>query len=508
MGSDFRPGRHLTSSNNRAKNLKLLLCAMALGTLLASSASPQVLLGTILLPDSLGPLTGKTHVVFDENPEHPRMFIGSEDGDVLVLDAITCRRIARIPTGPVASICYSPQHNRLYTSTLNGYTVVISDCSSYQVVKVLPFTAFVSGLYYNPIVDRVYCGSYRMKVIDCTGDSVVGSLKIHSIGACFAFDSARNRLYIGAGDTFRVMDCDRDSVIASIHELRNAQAVCFQPTAAKVYVAAGESLFALSTESDTVVYRQGFDTLSPQLACDRVHNRVYYTYRNYAIALDCANDSVVWSKYLWARAMALAVVPALDKVHMVLTGLAMYYAYVLDGATGQTLCRPDVDIVPYYCERVNRVFYVIDGGHVSAIDCETDSVVKVTQLGSRVVSVCVDSIDDKLYLGTYSCGLGMADCATNTVRSYSDACMMPRTLLHVPLGNKLYCSGSYGIYVFDCATDTLIDSIPVSGRAVCMDWHPGLNKLYATVDVQVGEEDTFKLVVIDCLRDSILECPR
>jgi hypothetical protein len=31
MGSDCRLDRHLTPSNKRAKNLKLLLCALALG---------------------------------------------------------------------------------------------------------------------------------------------------------------------------------------------------------------------------------------------------------------------------------------------------------------------------------------------------------------------------------------------------------------------------------------------------------------------------------------------
>ena len=51
MGSDCGPDRHLTSSNNRAKNLKLLLCAMALGVGAVVHAQPAP--DTILLPDSL-----------------------------------------------------------------------------------------------------------------------------------------------------------------------------------------------------------------------------------------------------------------------------------------------------------------------------------------------------------------------------------------------------------------------------------------------------------------------
>ena len=103
----------------RPAGLRLLLCTMVLGTLLASSAFPQILEGTILLPDSLGPLTGATHVALDENPTHPRMFIGGEGGGVLVVDAITCQRIARIPTGPVASAAITPRAGKAASANRN-----------------------------------------------------------------------------------------------------------------------------------------------------------------------------------------------------------------------------------------------------------------------------------------------------------------------------------------------------------------------------------------------------
>ena len=281
--------------------MKVLLGAITLGMLLALTAHGQVLDGQILLPDSLGPLTGATHVALDENPSHPRMFIGGEGGGVLVVDAVTCQRIARIATGPVGSICYSPTHNKIYTTTVDGSSVVVADCGSYQVTKQLPFAAFVKGLFYNPVVDRVYCGTSHIKIIDCSTDSIVDSLSMDGTSACFAFDSSHDVLYIGAQDTFRAVDCGHDSVVASIPELRAPQAVCYQPSAGKVYVAAGESLFALRATTDSIVYRQRYDTLDAQLAVDPVHNRVYYTYWNYVIALDCDRDSTIWSEWSGCR---------------------------------------------------------------------------------------------------------------------------------------------------------------------------------------------------------------
>jgi hypothetical protein len=114
-----RSGRKPDASHNQAVGLGLPVRVLALALLFASVASPQILETTIALPDSLGPLTGTTHVAFDEDPVHPRMFIGGEGGDVLVVDALTCERLARIATGPVASICYSPKHNKLYTTTVD-----------------------------------------------------------------------------------------------------------------------------------------------------------------------------------------------------------------------------------------------------------------------------------------------------------------------------------------------------------------------------------------------------
>ena len=137
----------------------LFMCVMALGLLLASSASAQVLEGRVRLPDSLGPLTGATHVALDENPAHPREFIGSESGDVMVVDSRTGARVARIETGPVRAICFCPTRNKLYISLMNAYAVVVIDCNSYETITELQIGTLVSGLLYNPALDRVYCAT-------------------------------------------------------------------------------------------------------------------------------------------------------------------------------------------------------------------------------------------------------------------------------------------------------------------------------------------------------------
>jgi len=499
-----------SAARNRAAKAKLLLCALALGALLASAASAQVLEGTILLPDSLGPLTGKTHVAFDEDSANPRIFIGGEGGDVIVANALTCERVARIRSGPMNALCYVPAQYKLYVSTTDEYGVAVVDGNSYEVIKRLPFASLVTGVYYNLRNDRVYCASDPLKMIDCATDSVMDSLMFNGADARCALDGYRNKLYVSAKDSLRVVDCSNDSVVASIFVLRGAQAVCFQPSAGKLYVAAGESLFALNTATDSIVYRQRYDTLDAQLACDPLHNRVYYTYWGNAISLDCATDSTIWNRELWGRAISLAPNPGQDKLYIMLHATGRAWTYVLDGADGRASQWFPLtqDSSLYYSAAVERVFLVWNGGEVTVIDCHADTVLRVIPLAPHISSVCVDSAGNKLYFTTGNTGIGSVDCSTGKATSYIRVCDVPfnsvtaQCLAINSHDRKLYYSGDSSIYVIDCRTDSLIKVIPAGGPVQTLDWHPALNKLYSVV---VLDSVTCATVVVDCASDSIVK---
>jgi DNA-binding beta-propeller fold protein YncE len=516
MGSDYRPDRHPTSSHKRAKNLKLLLCALALGTLLASSAFAQVLDGTILLPDSLGPLPGATCVALDDNPAHPRMFVGSDSGDVLVVNSRTGERVARMETGPVRAICYSPARNKLYISLMNSYNVVVLDCNTYETIAELQIGRLVSGLLYNPLVDRVYCACWGMKVIDCATDSIVDSLPIPARKAVLALDTIHNKLYVGATDTFRVVDCNSNSIVASLYELRGAEAICFAPSisGSKVYVGISDTLFALSVKIDTVVYRHVFYTANP-IVCDPQHGRVYFgAYGGNLTALDCATDSVIWGSGV-GPSLGLAAAPAENKVYALMDGALC----VLDGGTGQELQW--FDALGYsglqYSASLNRLFPIANGAYQDytlAIDCAADTIASVIPLGAYVGywdgSLCVDSTDNKLYFSAGASGVGVVDCRTNEVTSYicpsrEQYNTPPSCLAYDAHGGKLYVRKDTSILVLDCNTDTVLKVIPVGAFAFNSEWqmelNPGLNKLY----VLTGLVFTHRLVVVDCAADTVCQ---
>ena len=160
-------------------SLKLLLCAFALALLLgATIVSGQYLESVIELPDTLGPLNGPYHLASTDDAAFPRLYIGGEgdSGGVIVAEAITCKRLARIPTGPVKALCFVPTHNKLYAALVGSDSIAVVDCATNQVVSVVRVADEAPVLQYNHLNDRLYCGGSSISVVDCASDTVVKTI--------------------------------------------------------------------------------------------------------------------------------------------------------------------------------------------------------------------------------------------------------------------------------------------------------------------------------------------
>ena len=135
MGSDCGPDRHPTSSNKRAKNLKLLLCAMAL-LLGATAGHTQWLETKIILPDSLGGAILPTCLTTDTSERY--VYIGDGSGAVYVVDAEARTRVARIPSGYVYAMCTSTRRNKVYAADCVGNRVLAISCATNQWLRPSP----------------------------------------------------------------------------------------------------------------------------------------------------------------------------------------------------------------------------------------------------------------------------------------------------------------------------------------------------------------------------------
>jgi len=509
-------GSNIRSNSHDNRNLRLFLCAMVVGTLLASAASAQVVEGYIQLPDSLGVFPAPYKVAWDFTPGAERLFIGGDSSDILVIDAVDFQKLKRIATGRVGPLCFSPAHNKLYAASWGVSSLYVIDCSTYQISKQVQLGGGATGLFYNPIVDRVYCSTSPMKVLDCSSDSVVGTISGVGAGPT-TFDSTHNKLYVGASTTPKVVDCYADSLVATIDRVRGTTAICYNSFCSRVYAAAGETTYAIDVVTDTVV---GQSVLMHQilhtLCCDAARNRVYAASSLSVVAWDCGADTMLWGRslalYPEDGPKGLACVPDLDRVYVVLPLCVSSF----EGSTGGLVGTVAVDAraaPPVYLNRLNRLYLLANRGQLAAIDCGPDTTVGQALLDAFVDDsperVCLDTADNKLYflLGGYCGCLGVADCSAKQVVSYH-MLSYPTSMVHDALDDKLYVStwmdrdGSRkGVSVFDCKSDTLVKVIPAVGAPGWHRWHPGLNKVYASAGDSLGYN---YVVVIDCATDSVV----
>jgi DNA-binding beta-propeller fold protein YncE len=508
QGAQRVPYSRGSATHSLAASMKLLLCAVCCA--LTSVASPQILETTILLPDTLGPLNGPYCLAWDDNPAHPRLYIGGEgdSGGVIVADAITCKRLARIQTNPVHEMYFCSPYRKLYITEEDKDTLTVVDCASNQVTSRIPIDGRRATMVYNRFNDRLYCGSGPLTVIDCATDSVIRTIAAN--GLAVAFDSTRNRLYCGSYGALTVVDCNSDSVVATIPRVSSAiGALCYNPTAKKVYAVAGDTLFVIDAHNDSVVAQLPFAGLAAVLSCDPQRNRIYSAYNGGWVSIDCEGDTVILDVGAGGTTTYLACDVARDRLYR---GYSSPKLAVYDATTGQNTSYIDLDGTPSgigWSPGLDRL-YCSPGRHLlTAIDCARDSIAGIVPLNAGAGSMSIDTVHNRLYFidsGSLIGCIGVVDCMNNVVTSYAYAGECPTAMVYNANNNRLYWStgAARGIgnsmTVYDCSTNMVTGRIQTSGGVRAAQLHLGLNKLYAYASNSSGIDF---ISVIDCDGDSV-----
>ncbi len=145
----------------------LVLLAVAL----ASGLEPE---WTIYLPDSLSGLPGPRCAAY--NPLTDKVYVGGSGNCVIVIDCATSKKVARIPT-----------------------------------------ESFSSARFCSPVNGRLYCAGDVMTVIDCLGDTVVGTLPVNQAALCYNSRSQELYAYGGRwGQRTIVVDTRTDSILDTL----------------------------------------------------------------------------------------------------------------------------------------------------------------------------------------------------------------------------------------------------------------------------------------------------
>jgi YVTN family beta-propeller protein len=521
MSSDYRPDRHLTPSNKRAKDLKLFLCAMVM-FLGATVAHGQWLETKITLPDTLGGALYPTCLTTDTSERY--VYIGDHGfegpgggrvgGGVYVVDAEARTRVAKIRLGFISAICTNTRRNKVYAADYAGNQVFAISCATNQVVAAIPTGADPRALCYNSTDDKVYVAnndSNSLTVIDCSSDKVIKTIRFRQTPAGLLYNPAGNRVFCKMTDTLAVIDGANDSVSAMHAATWWRGPMVVNAVANRVYLAAivasGHWLFVLDGTTGAVL-----DSLPdwPDAMCLNPHTQKLYAGnvdKRYFLVYDCTADTLIRRSHYAASVFdiySMACDTATGKVYAACTIDYEEVLVVISGVTDTISARvPGPKVGELLASPQRGRVYSTDGKgpDLAVFDTDTDRPLCTIMIGGSSSEMYYDSTDDKVYyvndaiLGE----VGSIDAATNQpvghvqVGSYSND-----IIWHAPV-NRVYCSGVNDITVIDPTADTLLKVVSAPGLMLCSA--PHVNKVYA---VSFDDNGDPEIAVIDCRYDSVI----
>jgi len=262
----------------------------------------------------------------------------------------------------------------------------------------------------------------------------------------------------------------------------------------------GESIIVLDGVTDRKVAR--IPVGGWRLAMNPVSHKLYAIGSESLHVIDARTNAVIRSLssgYNYDAEPSLVYVPVGNKLYCIAPNLGGIG--VVDGSTDSLLGVIAVrgPLALAYSSRQNKLYCVLLGDELCAIDCGGDTILRSITLEHNWPSyrpICYDCDDDKIYCGGDA--MFVIDCATDSVIKqlpfdfYWD-------LVYNHAQHSVYCLNDHFIYRIDCTNDSVVRTIWLPGgrEGPALGYNPTADKLYCACDPQT-------VFVVDCATDSIL----
>ncbi|MBM3332909.1 YncE family protein [candidate division WOR-3 bacterium] len=458
----------------RAAKAKVLLRALALGSLLAMPTHAQYLETTIdLCPGGVGSVLQLDCIAV--NPATHTVYVGG-DGWVAVVDGAGLSFEKRIQVDSrCRALVYVPAKNKLYVAGWGSppdSVVYVIDCGTNEVLSRVRVGLRPHALCYDWLDNKVYCANYSsntVSAIDVSGDSVVATIQVDSQPRALCFNPVDRKVYCAnfKSASVTVIGATMDTVVATVNVGNGPVSFCHNSRDNKVYCGRGYlsgHFTVIDGAADTVLATLQVGGEQNSIAYSPLTGRVYCTNEGAIVVIDGAGDSIRGSSaggYPWQSVLCN---PANGKLYAATDDGRMG---VIDGVTDSLLA---VFILPDDSRRLavdptlNRVYGAyVNTPSVACVDGAGDSLLAVVRTGVKPFKICYNPVEDKLYtVNRDNCGsVSVVDAATNSLLSTIPMHGYPWEAACDSANDKVFVSlrsghgGDSGVVVIDCRADAV-----------------------------------------------------
>lgn len=337
-------------------------------------------------------------------------------------------------------------------------SILLIDTSTNAIVDSIPMGRISTGIAVNTALDRIYVTSTyndSLTVIDGASRTVITTINVGDSPNALAVNSATNRVYVPSknDNAVWVIDGDTNSVTTTI-AISQPRAIAANGDTNRIYAVNGTNEISVidgSTDTLTAPISIG-DDVAAFVDVNPTNNRIYVgdDYHDRVLAIDGASNSVTASVDLWKEdwlgygPIAIAVNPQTDHV---------YATFKMDGDT--------------YCI-----------GDVFASGSCWFPTIKYADVGV----ITTDPATNQVYVGMPNSagivvknGAAMYDAPTTIMLRSS-----PTYLAVNPTTHRLYVVNTVtnSLTTIDTATDHVVSSLLLGGRAHGIAVNPNTNRIY------------------------------
>ena len=485
-----------------------LACASALG---------QSVIDSIRFPCP-APLPGGRHSLAYDYGDR-LLYVGGDGCESLfVIDDRRGAMVGAVWLGDsVTAICYNPLVNRVYCGTKSGSTVQVIEPGTNRVLQRLEVDDNILAFVLDTAANRLFCvgGSGKVPVINCAANTVERTVELPAsfdVGVATCYVPPLRRMYVAAesDSALFVLDCARESLLTTIRLGHGPSALCYNPANGKLYTASRDdtTLKVVDPATNTVIASLPGLSGAEWLCSNATSNKVY-AMGEYLSIYDGRNDSLRTDLYMGYSAYNLLVWDSRHNVvYMTCSTWDIGGIAVIDGVTDSL----DERLLPYaeasdaalYSAEADRLYCVWGG--ISALQASTRRMcwfIPNEYEYDGPWDICADTARGKLYCGYWPTGISVVDLSKRAVT----ADLAPGSIDNEPVSgcvnshlDKNYILMNDGeLLVIDAVADTVIALMRLDSTP---RWSLCACAAQAGRVLCTAEDSSFG-VLIDCTTDSV-----